>query len=109
MPPAVSLPRFQDFIAPIVPAEFAGTLVAENELRGWTFLQAGDLKSAEREFGLALRTTPAFYTAEIGLGYVELARRDQKAALAHFDRALFDHRLAARPRRNSWRSSSAVR
>jgi tetratricopeptide (TPR) repeat protein len=86
--PSVSLPRFPDFIAPIVPPEFAGTLVAENAARGWTFLQAGDLKNAEREFTLALKTTPAFYTAEIGLGYVELARRDQKAALAHFDRAL---------------------
>ena len=86
--PSVSLPRFPDFIAPIVPAEFADTLVAENEMRGWTFLQAGDLKNAEREFTLAIKTTPAFYTAEIGLGYVELARRDHKAALAHFDRAL---------------------
>ena len=93
--PTVSLPRFPDFIAPVVPAEFANTAAAENETRGWTFLQAGDLKNAEREFATALKTTPAFYPAEIGLGYVELARRDQKAALAHFDRAL--ERQAADP------------
>jgi tetratricopeptide (TPR) repeat protein len=93
--PTVSLPRFPDFIAPVVPPEFAGTLVAENEMRGWTFLQAGDVKNAEREFTLALKTTPAFYPAEIGLGYVELARRDQKGALAHFDRVL--ERQAADP------------
>ena len=86
--PTVSFPRFPDFIAPIVPAEFANTTAARNEMRGWTFLQTGDLKNAEREFATALTTTPAFYPAEIGLGYVELARGDQNAALAHFDRAL---------------------
>ena len=62
---------------------------------GWTFLQAGDLKNAEREFEMALKTTPMFYPAEIGLGYVELADRDSKAALGHFDRAL--ERQAADP------------
>jgi tetratricopeptide (TPR) repeat protein len=86
--PTVSFPRFPDFIAPVVPAEFADTAAAQSEMRGWTFLQAGDLKSAERELEAALKTTPAFYTAEIGLGYVELARRDHKAAVSHFDRAL---------------------
>ena len=40
--------------------------------RGWRFLQAGDLKSAEREFSTALKTAPAFYPAETALGYVEL-------------------------------------
>jgi len=86
--PTVSFPRFPDFIAPVVPAELANTAAAQNEMRGWTFLQAGDLKNAEHEFTTALKTTPAFYPAEIGLGYLELARRDQKAALTHFDRAL---------------------
>ena len=93
--PTVSFPRFPDFIAPIVPAEFANTAAARNEVRGWTFLQAGDLKNAEREFAAALETTPAFYPAETGLGYVELARRDQNAALARFDRVL--ERQAADP------------
>lgn len=93
--PTVSLPRFPDYIAPVVPAEFANTAAADKEARGWTFLQAGDLKNAEHEFATALETTPAFYSAEIGLGYVELARRDQKAAWAHFERAL--ERQAADP------------
>ena len=93
--PTVSSPRFPDFIAPIVPAEFANTAAAQHERRGWTFLQAGDLGNAEREFAAALKTTPAFYSAEIGIGYVELARRDQDAALARFDRAL--ERQAADP------------
>src|SRR4029077_15256283 len=36
----------------------------------------------------ALKAEPSFYPAETSLGYVELARKDSKAALAHFDRAL---------------------
>ena len=86
--PTVTAPRFPDFIAPVVPADLGAMPAAESQLRGWTFLQAGDLRSATREFSTALKTTPAFYPAEIGLGYVELADRDQKAALEHFDRAL---------------------
>ena len=81
-------PRFPDFIAPVIPASLAGTPSAANQERGWQLLQAGDLKNAEREFGAALKLTPAFYPADAGLGYVELAREDAKAALPHFDRAL---------------------
>jgi tetratricopeptide (TPR) repeat protein len=107
--PAISLPRFPDFIAPVVPTEYANSAAASYQTSGWTFLQAGDLKTAEREFSTALKATSAFYPAEISLGWVELARRDQKAALAHFDRAL--ERQAADLRRSSgavrpiWRST----
>ncbi len=58
--PTVSTPRFPDFVAPLVPPEFAGTPAAGTHARGWTFLQAGDLRNAEREFNLALKTTPEF-------------------------------------------------
>jgi tetratricopeptide (TPR) repeat protein len=85
--PTVSFPRFPDFVAPVTPVEFASTAAAENQSRGWTFLQAGDMRNAEHEFTAALRT-PGFYPAEIGLGYVEVARQDGKAALTHFDRVL---------------------
>jgi tetratricopeptide (TPR) repeat protein len=86
--PVVSAPKFPDFIAPTVPESLAATRVAANHDRGWRFLQAGALKDAEREFDVALRAEPAFYPSEAGLGYVELARRDPKAALPHFDRVL---------------------
>lgn len=86
--PIVSVPRFPEFMAPAVPGAFAGTPAALNQERGWRFLQAGDFKNAEREFATALRTAPAFHPAEAGLGYVELARKDARAALPHFDRAL---------------------
>ena len=42
-------PRFPDFVAPVVPTAFASTPAADAHARAWTFLQAGDLKSAERD------------------------------------------------------------
>ncbi len=86
--PVVSAPKFPDYIEPTVPATLAGTAAADRQARGWQFLQAGDLRNAEREFAAALRTEAAFYPAETGLGYLELARNDSRAALGHFDRAL---------------------
>ena len=46
------------------------------------------LRGAEREFEAALKLQPSFHPAETGLGYVELARKDAKDAVARFDRAL---------------------
>jgi len=89
--PTVSSPRFPDFVAPIVPMEFVNTAAADAQARGWTYLQGGDVKSAERMFTAALKVTPAFYPAESGLGYVKLADRDPKAATTHFDRVLELH------------------
>ena len=85
---AIAMPQFPDFVAPVVPPSIAGGQAAESQARGWQSLEAGDLKSAELSFSAALKTTPAFYPAESALGYVELARKDGKAALPHFDRAL---------------------
>jgi tetratricopeptide (TPR) repeat protein len=86
--PAVVAPRFPDFMRPAVPPGMAGSPAAASASRGWALLQAGDLKTAEREFGAALKAMPSFYPAETSLGYVELARKDPKAALPHFDRAI---------------------
>jgi tetratricopeptide (TPR) repeat protein len=87
-PPVVTTPKFPEFVTPAVPPEFAGTAAVINERRGWAFLQSGDMKTAEHEFTAALRNDPGFFPAETSLGYVELARKDPKAALAHFDKAL---------------------
>ena len=86
--PTVTTPHFPDFPQPVVPPAFANTPVAAALSRGWTYLQAGDLKSAQRELSTALVAAPEFYPAETALGYVELANTDPKAALPHFDRAL---------------------
>jgi len=91
IPPApaiFSAPKFPDFVPPVVPPGLADTVAAANQTRGWSLLQAGDLKGAEREFGLALMSSGAFYPAEAALGYVALARKDARAALPHFDRAV---------------------
>ncbi len=83
----VASPRFPQFIAPDVPAELSSTLAAWSHDRGWRFLQAGDLRNADQEFGLALRS-PDFYPSMAGRGYVELARDEPHAALGYFDQAL---------------------
>lgn len=90
--PVVTTPKFPEFVRPTVPPALASTAGVYGYDRGWAFLQSGDLKSAEREFAVALKLTPAFYPAEASLGYVELARQDPKAALPRFDRALETHR-----------------
>jgi len=87
-PPVVTAPRFPDFMRPATPPAAANTAAAINADRGWAFLQNGDLKTAEHEFTAALKNNPGFYPAETSLGYLELARKDAKAALPHFDRAL---------------------
>src|SRR5882724_5379558 len=86
--PVVTAPKFPEFIRPAVPAAMADGPAAAAASRGWAFLQSGDFKTAEREFASALKAVPAFYPAEASLGYMELARKDAKAALPHFDRAL---------------------
>ena len=85
--PIVDTPKFPEFVAPAIPAS-ANPAAAAVEDRGWRFLQAGDLRNAEREFETALRVAPDFMPAETSLGYVEMAGKDPKAAMAHFDRAL---------------------
>ena len=86
--PVVTPPKFPDFMRPAVPQAMANSPAAASASRGWAFLQAGDLETAEWELGAALKAMPEFYPAETSLGYLELARKDAKAALPHFDRAL---------------------
>jgi tetratricopeptide (TPR) repeat protein len=90
--PIVTTPKFPEFVAPAVPSEFASTPAAINQNRGWAFLQSGDLKTAEHEFTAALKNNPRFYPAVTSFGYLELARKEPKAALAQFDKALEQQR-----------------
>jgi len=86
--PVVTAPKFPEFLQPVVPPALANTASAIAQNRGWVLLQAGDLKSAQRELALALQMMPAFYPADAALGYLELAGKDARKALPHFDRAL---------------------
>jgi tetratricopeptide (TPR) repeat protein len=85
--PLVDVPKYPEFVVPVVPPGSNGGAVLTQD-RGWRFLQVGDLKNAEHEFATALRVAPEFFPAETGLGYVELAGKDPKAALPHFEKTL---------------------
>ena len=87
-PPAVTAPRYPDYIVPGVPRGVGTPAAVERHMAGWGWLQAGDLRAAERNFAAALKQSAAFYPADVGLGYVALANKKQKEALLHFDRAV---------------------
>jgi tetratricopeptide (TPR) repeat protein len=89
--PVAGPPQFPEFVEPVSPAPFAGSPVAIQNERAWRFLQANDLRSAEREAAGALKTQPAFYPAQATAGYVALARKDDKAALALFSKVTDAH------------------
>lgn len=93
-PPPPSLPdpgipdRYPEFLFPEPPAGLGPADTIERHHIGWRWLQAGDLRAAQRHFNAALKLTPGFYPAEAGLGYAELAQKDHDAAASHFDRAV---------------------
>jgi len=77
-------PRFPDFIFPAAPAELGTPAAQERHNAGWLWLQAGDLRAAERSFNASLKASPDFYPAQAGLGYVELADNDHEDAAERF-------------------------
>ena len=81
-------PKYPQYVQPPVPEALAGTSASTAYNLAWSLLQSGDLKTAERAFATALGTSPSFYPAEAGWGYLDLADGDPAAALTHFDRAL---------------------
>ena len=88
VPPAPTAPHYPEFLYPAVPEDLKSTPGAERIDFAWRYLQADDLRSAEREFSAAARRAPGLYPAETGVGYVELARRDFDDAIARFDASL---------------------
>jgi tetratricopeptide (TPR) repeat protein len=86
--PVVTAPTFPEFTRPPVPLALAGSPAIPGHERGWRFFQAGDLRNAEREIAATIKLVPGFHPAEAAGGYLNLARKDPKAALGHFDRAL---------------------
>jgi tetratricopeptide (TPR) repeat protein len=87
-PPAVTSPKYPDYVVPSVPGGVGTPAAVERHLAAWGWLQNGDLRAAERNFAAALKQSPSFYPAEVGLGYVALAHNKPKDALMHFDRAV---------------------
>lgn len=84
--PAVSPgpPQFPDYVQPTAPSGLATSLPARQNELAWRFLQAGDLRSAERETTAALTTQPDFTPARATAAYIALARRDAVGAVALF-------------------------
>jgi len=90
LPPS-GAPHFPDYVFPAVPGQMAAPGIGALHELGWQWLQAGDPKSAERNFTAALRQSPGFYPSEAGLGYTALARKDNREAESHFDKALTEN------------------
>ncbi len=82
--------HYPDFPYPRTPAELENTpaAVLSAHEQAWRTLQAGDPRGAERGFTAALARRADFYPAETGLGYVEVARGNDRKALDHFDRVV---------------------
>jgi tetratricopeptide (TPR) repeat protein len=88
-PPVSAPPRYPDFPAPEIPATVqVPDSVREAHALAWRRLQAGDLRGASRGFSDILKRAPAFYPAEVGQGFVELAQEQFKQAAARFRAAL---------------------
>ena len=88
VPPLPTVPRYADFLYPVVPPELRRTPGAERVDFGWRYLQNDDLRNAEREFALALKRSPALFPAQVGTAYVALAQQDHERAVNTFDLAL---------------------
>ncbi len=86
--PVVTAPKYPEYVEPRIPADLATPALAQRHARIWQFLQAGDLRTAEREAAVVLKSQPALYPTETASAYVALARKDMPAALAQFDHAL---------------------
>ena len=88
VPPPAATPAHPEFLYPTIPAAMQKTFAAEHVDLGWRYLQIDDLRSAEREFGAALKSNPKMYPAYAGQGLVALARRDFAGAVAAFNAAV---------------------
>jgi tetratricopeptide (TPR) repeat protein len=85
-PALVGAPKHPDFVFPATPEGVPAASMASID-RGWQYLQMDDLRNAEREFSAALKLKP-FHPAETAMGYVALARGNEKEAAERFERAL---------------------
>ena len=86
--PVVTTPAFPDFVFPAVPPAYAAAGIAGEQRDAWAFLQSRDLDEAELRFAALIAGDASFFPATAGLGWVDLARGDHRAAVDHFDEAL---------------------
>ena len=84
---APATPKFPEYVFPPIEGGSSAEILAEYQ-SAWYVLQSGDARGAERRFAAILKTHSDVYAAHAGLGYTALSRKDYKAAVGHFDRAL---------------------
>lgn len=89
--PTPGAPRFPDFLQPTIPAAMESSPLADQTRRAWAFLQAGDLRTAEREAAVVLRAQAGFHPAEATAAYIALAKDDPTEAAAQFTRVVEAH------------------
>jgi tetratricopeptide (TPR) repeat protein len=87
-PVAPGLPQFPDFVFPQVPERIGDARSRGRHEVAWRYLQAGDLRTAAKEYTSLVSASSVFYPAETGLGYVLVAERRFADALGRFDRVL---------------------
>jgi tetratricopeptide (TPR) repeat protein len=88
--PVVTTPVsiYPEYLFPIVPDEFLTSVEASLHEEAWRIFQSGDLVSAELQYLELLESSPKFYPAETGLGWLNIARGGFLDALSYFDRAV---------------------
>ena len=83
----VGAPKHTDFMFPPAPEGTPPALAGRLD-RGWQYLQLDDFHNADREFAAALKEQPSFHPVETAMGYLAMARSNEKEAVTRFDKAL---------------------
>ena len=88
--PVVTDPAYPDYLFPTVPVEYQGAPAARSHNEAWTFLQVGDLVTADARYETILAQTPEFFPAQVGRGWVSMARDEPERAARYFEAATED-------------------
>lgn len=84
-PPVVAgAPKHPEFVFPVS----SDSALSARINRGWQYLQANDLRNAEREFSGAQKQQPSSIAVESAMAYLAMARGNEKDAVTRFERAL---------------------
>ena len=91
VPTVAGAPRFPEYLQPVAPTGQSTDPFARQNDQAWQYLQAGDLRGADRELALLLKTQPEYFPAQTTSAYVALARKDNSAAASQFTRVTDAH------------------
>lgn len=87
VPVVTGAPKHTDFMFPSAPNGTPPALAGRLD-RGWQYLQQDDFRNADREFAAALKEQPTFHPVETAMGYLAMARGNEKDAVPKFEKAL---------------------